>query len=72
MTVYLDLVMVLNCLVDLVLMLGTGKLTGSGIKIGRIVAASIFGGVYGGVCLLPDFSFLGGIIWRLTSLGIMG
>lgn len=72
MTVYLDLVMGLNFLVDLLLILGTNRLSGfpPGVKRGCLAAA--LGALYSGVCLMPGFSFLGSTLWRLVSLGLMG
>lgn len=71
MTVYLDLVMGLNFAVDLLLLLGTNRLTGypSGVK--RAAAAASLGAVYAGGCMLPGFAFLGNTLWRLVSLGLM-
>lgn len=71
MTVYLDMVMVLNFLVDLLLLLGTNRLAGFPMGLGRCVLAAAYGGVYSGVCLLPGFSFLGNSLWRVVSLGAM-
>ena len=71
MTVYLDMVMVLNFLVDLLLLLGTNRLAGFPMGLGRCVLAAAYGGVYSGVCLLPRFSFLGNSLWRVVSLGAM-
>ncbi len=71
MTVYLDLVMVLNFCVDLLLLLGTNRLCGYRSRVWRVMAAAIFGGAYGAICLLPSFRFLGTIFWRIVSLGIM-
>lgn len=72
MAVYLDLVVVLNFLVDFLLLLGTNRLAGYPAGPGRAAAAAALGGVYGGVCLLPGFRFLGNILWRTVSLGLMG
>ncbi len=71
MTVYLDVVMGLNFAVDFLLLLGTNRLCGYPAKSGRCVAAAVLGGVYGGVCMLPGFAFLGNTLWRFVSLGIM-
>lgn len=71
MTVYLDLVMALNFLVDLLLLLGTNRLAGFPMGLGRCSLAAAFGAVYSGVCLLPRFFFLGNMLWRLVSLGLM-
>ena len=72
MRIYLDLVMGLNFLVDFLLLLGTDRLTGVGSRWQRRVTASALGGIYGGICFLPDFRFLANPLWRLVSLGMMG
>lgn len=71
MTVYLDLVMGLNFLVDFLLLLGTDRLAGFPGNRKRLLAAAALGAVYGGACLLPGFRFLGGMLWRLVSLVLM-
>lgn len=71
MTVYVDVVMLLNFLVDFFLLLGTNRLCGCPTAIGRALIAALLGGIYGGVCLLPGFAFLGNLLWRLTVLGLM-
>jgi stage II sporulation protein GA (sporulation sigma-E factor processing peptidase) len=70
--VYLDLVMGLNFLVDLLLLLGTNRLAGFPMGGKRCVLAALLGAVYSGICLLPGFSFLGNSFWRLVCLGLMG
>lgn len=72
MTVYLDLVVLLNFLVDLLLLMGTNRLAGYPAALGRSAAAALLGGIYGGVCLLPGFGFLSNTLWRTVSLGLMG
>lgn len=37
----------------------------------RIILSASLGGIYGGVCLLPSFGFLGGVIWRVVCLFLM-
>lgn len=69
--VYLDLVMLLNFLVDLLLLIGTNSLSGYPFRPWRSAAAAAVGGVYGGICLLPGFTFLSGTAWRLVFLGLM-
>ncbi len=71
MTVYIDVVMVLNFLVDLLLLLGAGRLCGIRTKRKRALLASAVGGVYAGICLFPGFSFLGNLFWRLIFLFLM-
>lgn len=71
MRVYLDLVMILNFLVDLLLLLGTNRLSGFPSELKRLLPAALLGAVYSGACLLPGFRFLGNTLWRLVSLGLM-
>lgn len=71
MTVYLDLVAGLNFAVDFLLLWGTNCLCGFPSRIKRTAAAAALGGVYGGICLLPGFSFMGNTLWRLVSLMLM-
>lgn len=69
--VYLDLVMGLNFAVDLLLLLATNRLSGFPSRPGRCTLAGTLGGLYGGICLLPGFTFLGNFLWRLVVLGLM-
>ncbi len=71
MRVYLDLVVILNFLVDLLLLLGTNRLAGFPSEAKRVLPAAALGGVYGGVCMLRGFSFLGSVLWRVVALGLM-
>lgn len=71
MSVYLDLVMLLNFLVDLLLLLGTDRLSGFPVDGKRAALAAFLGAVYSGACLLPGFWFLSNTLWRLVSLGLM-
>ena len=68
MTVYLDLVVMLNFFVDFLLLIGTNRLCGFPTRVGRAAAAAALGGIYAGACMLPEFRFLGNLIWRLVSL----
>jgi len=70
-TVYIDMVFLLNFLVDLLLLLAAARMCGYTVKLGRIAAGAAVGGLYGGFCLLPGFHFLGNILWRTVSLGII-
>lgn len=72
MAVYLDLVMGLNFVVDFLLLLGTNRLSGFPPGWVRAIPAAALGGVYAGVCMIPAFRFLGNILWRMVSLGLMG
>lgn len=71
MRVYMDLVVLLNTLVDFLLLLGTNRLTGFPPGLKRLIPAALLGGVYAGGCLLPGFDFLGNMLWRLVSLGLI-
>lgn len=71
-TVYVDVIMALNFLVDFLLLLGTNRIAGYPPGTGRAALAAAVGGIYGGACLLPGFRFLGNTFWRIVSLGVMG
>lgn len=68
MQVYMDLVILLNFGVDFLLLLGTNQLAGYPLGVPKAAMASGFGAVYAGICMLPDFYFLGNILWRIVSL----
>ena len=70
-TVFLDLVMLLNFLVDFLLLLGTNRLSGFPAAVGRCALAAAFGSLYAAGCLLPGFRFLGNLLWRCVSLCLM-
>ncbi|MBQ8834802.1 MAG: sigma-E processing peptidase SpoIIGA [Oscillospiraceae bacterium] len=67
MEVYLDLVVILNFLVDLLLLLGTNRLAGFPTDWKRTLAAAALGSIYSGACVLPGFRFLGNLLWRAVS-----
>ena len=71
MTVYLDLVVILNFLVDDLLLMGANRLTGYPTGWRRCVLAAAVGGVYAGICMLPEYRFLGNTLWRTVCLGAM-
>lgn len=71
MTVYLDLVMILNFLVDFLLLLGTNRLSGFPPAAGRCALAAFLGALYSGICFLTGFRFLSNLLWRLVSLLLM-
>ena len=71
MTVYLDMVVLLNFLVDGLLLMGTNRLTGYPPGWKRAAAGAAFGGVYAGICMMPDFRFMGNLFWRTLSLAVM-
>lgn len=68
MPLYLDVLMLLNFLVDLLLLVAANRLSGHPPSIKRAVLAASLGGVYGGVCMLPGFRFLAGTVWRVICL----
>ena len=70
--VYLDLVMGLNFAVDFLLLAGTNRLTGFPPSCRRSALGAAVGGIYGGVCILPGFQFLGNGVWRIVFLILMG
>ena len=69
--IYLDLVVILNFFVDFLLLLGTNRLSGFPSEQGRCALAAVLGALYSGVCLLPGFRFLGNLLWRCVSFGLM-
>lgn len=71
MVAHLNVVMLLNFLVDWLLIMGTNRLCGYGPSPGRAALGATLGGIYGGVCLLPGFAFLGNTLWRTVMLALM-
>ena len=71
-TVYLDLVFLLNGVVDYLLLVGTNRLGGFRYGWGRCALAALLGGVYGAACVLPAFRFLGNGVWRIVFLLLIG
>ncbi len=71
MTVYVDVLMLLNFLVDLFLLLGTNRLSGFPPGVKRCAFAAALGALYSGICLLPGFHFMMNFLWRGVSLGLM-
>ena len=72
MVIYLDLVLMLNFLVDLLLILGTNRLCGFPMGVPRAAAAAGLGAVYAAGAMLHGFRFLGSGFWRMVFLGVMG
>ncbi len=71
MVIYADLVVLLNFLVDLFLLAATNRLAGYGVNWKRAALAAALGGIYAGLCVFPQLSFLGNTLWRLVSLGLL-
>lgn len=72
MSVYLDLVIILNFLVDFLLLVGTNRLAGYPNGIKRCLLSAVLGGLYAGCCMIPGFHFLGNGLWRIVFLLVMG
>ena len=70
MTVYLDLVMILNFLVDFLLLLGTNRLSGFPSRPWRCALGALLGSLYSGACFLPNLRFLGSGVWGVLGLGL--
>lgn len=68
---YLDVLMLLNFLVDLLLLVASNRLAGYSAGVKRALPAAALGGVYGGMCVVTGFHFLSGTLWRILCLGIM-
>ena len=71
MTIYLDLVIILNFIVDFLLLAGTNRLLGFPGPLWRCALAAAVGALYSGLCLMRGFSFLGNPLWRLISFAGM-
>ena len=69
--VYLDLVVLLNFLVDLLLLAGTDRLLGIPPAWKRLALAAALGSLYAAMCMLPGLRFMGNTLWRIVSLGTM-
>ena len=68
MVIYADLLMLLNFLVAFLLLMGTNRLSGYPPDPGKAALAALLGAAYCGLCLLPGFSFLGNLLWRVVNL----
>ena len=71
MTVYLDLVVLLNFMVDSLLLMGTNRLMGYPMGIKKALFAGTLGGIYAGICMMPGCGFLGNLFWRMVCLCCM-
>lgn len=72
MIVYIDLVIMLNFLVDALLILAVSRYCGTPVVPWRAIAGGMVGGLYGGACMIPGFTFLGGALWRVIALVAIG
>ena len=64
MTVYLDGVLVVNSLIDYLLLMVCGNVTGTPVRRKRVLISGLFGGIYAVLCLMPGLSFLEGLLWK--------
>ena len=71
MEVYLDLLIALNFLVDLLLIVGTNRLAGYPPGVRRALPAALLGSLYAGACVLPSLTFLANFLWRSVTLAAM-
>ena len=67
MVVYLDLVMILNCLSDALALYVTARLSAFPLRWKRLLVGAIAGGAYGVVAVLPGFSFLTSCITQMIA-----
>ena len=65
------LVVFFRFMVHFFTVLGLGKLSGNPVGWKRAAAVSLIGAAHAGACLIPGFSFLAGILWRLIFLCLM-
>lgn len=72
MTLYLDVLIGLEFLVDLLLLIGADRLAGHRSENWRYFTAAAVGAVYGGLCVTPGLGPFSGTVGRLVVLGIMG
>lgn len=71
MTLYLDAAILINGLIDFLLLVGTEKLMGRPIRWSRLLLSAGVGGIYAGMALMPEFAFLGNLLWRCVFMMIM-
>lgn len=69
---YLELVIGLNFLINLLLLAGASRIAGFPVIWRRAILAAALGAAYAGGCMLPGFRFLSNGFWRCVSLGLIG
>lgn len=62
----------LSFAVDIFLLLAANRLCGYPSKFWKTLCAGLIGGVHSVWCMLPGFSFLGSLLWRLVFLVLIG
>lgn len=68
---HICMVGILNLLVNFFLLIGVSRILSGPVNYLRTVLAAGVGGLYGAVCMVDGFFFLGGFFWRLVSMGLM-
>ena len=71
MTVYVDVLFLLNSAINTLLLLGSGQLGGAPVRPWRAAAGAALGGAYAVACVLPDCSFLAAWPWKLLVSAAM-
>lgn len=67
MVVYVDIAFLLNCLTDGAALYATGRLSGLPVRKRRLLAASLLGGTYGALCVLPGWGGLAAFPFQAVS-----
>lgn len=68
---YIDVLILLNFLVDFFLLIAANKLCGHPMSVKRIIYASLLGGGYCGLCIIPGCGMLANFVVRLLCLLLM-
>lgn len=71
MTVYLDLLILLNFALNYALLTAVARITGAHTGVLRLGAGAAVGAGYAAMTVLPGFTFLGGNLWRGVFLCLM-
>ncbi len=71
MSVYLDVVFVLNGVVNYLLLNASARLVGSICHRRRMVCAAVLGAAYAALTFVPGLDFLSGVLWRIGALAAM-
>ena len=71
MTVYPDLMVLLNLAINYCLLSAANLLTGGGARRSRLLLGALVGALYAGATVLPGLGFLGNNLWRGVFLGLM-
>ena len=71
MTVYVDLLFGLNALINYLLLRGSAAMSGCPVKLWRLGAAAVFGGLYAVAAVLPGMEHLQALWIQAASAGLM-